>query len=59
MTDTRNLKIKWSGKEYNLENVSLQQTVLDLKNLIFKHTNVRPERQKLLTLKLKGTLLSC
>ena len=53
-TESRNLKIKWSGKEYELENVSLQLTVLDLKNLIYEKTNVRPERQKLLTLKLKG-----
>jgi len=53
-SETRNLTIKWSGKEYKLENVSLQFTVLELKNLIFEKTNVRPERQKLLTLKLKG-----
>ena len=53
-TETRNLKIKWSGKEYELENVSLLLSVLDLKNLIYEKTNVRPERQKLLTLKLKG-----
>eukprot|EP00111_Clytia_hemisphaerica_P024216 TCONS_00071357-protein len=53
-SDTRNLTIKWSGKEYKLEDVSLQLTVLELKNLIFEKTNVRPERQKLLTLKLKG-----
>jgi len=53
-SETRNLTIKWSGKEYKLEDVSLQFTVLELKNLIFEKTNVRPERQKLLTLKLKG-----
>ena len=55
-SETRNLTIKWSGKEYKLEDVSLQLTVLELKNLIFEKTNVRPERQKLLTLKLKGKL---
>ncbi|CAH2010157.1 unnamed protein product [Acanthoscelides obtectus] len=50
-----NIKIilKWSGKEYNIE-LSESDNVVDLKNAIEKETGVRPDRQKLLNLKLKG-----
>lgn len=50
-----NLVIKWSGKEYKIE-LTENATVTDLKNAIQKQTGVRPERQKLLNLKLKGRL---
>lgn len=51
-----NIKIivKWSGKEYDVE-LTENDTVNDLKNAIQKATGVRPERQKLLNLKFKGT----
>lgn len=48
--------VKWSGKEYNINNLSESDTVQTLKNAIQKETGVRPERQKLLNLKLKGKI---
>ena len=50
-----NLVIKWSGKEYNIDNISSSKTVADLKQAIKDRTSVLPERQKLLGLKYKGT----
>ncbi|XP_066141313.1 ubiquitin-like domain-containing CTD phosphatase 1 isoform X1 [Euwallacea fornicatus] len=47
------LIIKWSGKEYEVY-VSENDTVADLKREILYKTAVRPERQKLLNLKIKG-----
>lgn len=46
--------VKWNGKEYNIDIGDSISTVLDFKKAIQHHTNVRPERQKLLNLKLKG-----
>ena len=48
--------IKWSGKEYSIENLSPSDTVKSLKDLIKDKTGVLPERQKLLGLKYKGTV---
>ncbi|XP_046995663.1 ubiquitin-like domain-containing CTD phosphatase 1 [Schistocerca americana] len=48
--------VKWSGKEYSINNLSESDTVQTLKNAIQKETGVRPERQKLLNLKLKGKI---
>jgi len=48
MAEQTNLIIKWSGKEYTLENVSLQISVQELKNIIYEKTQVKAERQKLL-----------
>lgn len=45
--------VKWSGKEYDIELLE-NDTVAELKNAIQKNTGVRPDRQKLLNLKLKG-----
>ncbi|KAJ8920209.1 hypothetical protein NQ315_011870 [Exocentrus adspersus] len=47
------IALKWSGKEYEIE-LNEADNVLDLKKEIEKQTGVRPERQKLLNLKLKG-----
>lgn len=47
--------VKWSGKEYPITDLTDQDTVAVLKHEIFKKTQVRPERQKLLNLKYKGT----
>ena len=46
--------VKWSGKEYEISHLSQDDCVGTLKNAIHKETGVRPERQKLLNLKLKG-----
>jgi ubiquitin-like domain-containing CTD phosphatase 1 len=53
MEATNKIYVKWSGKEYEIE-LTENETVADLKNAIEKETGVRPERQKLLNLKLKG-----
>jgi len=54
MSEKTSLVIKWSGKEYPLNDVSVNSTVRELKDLIYTKTNVKPERQKILGLKLKG-----
>jgi len=54
MSENVSVVIKWSGKEYPINDVSLQLTVKDLKDIIYTKTNVKPERQKLLGLKVKG-----
>ena len=46
--------IKWSGKEYPIDNLSPSDNVKSLKELIKDKTGVLPERQKLLGLKYKG-----
>lgn len=43
--------IKWGGKDYNLTSLQETQTFKDLKGEIYKQTNVKPERQKILGLK--------
>lgn len=48
--------VKWSGKEYPLTDLTDQDTVEVLRHEIFRKTQVRPERQKLLNLKHKGEL---
>ena len=50
--------VKWAGKEYSMENIDPEDTVLDLKVKIQSQTGVRPDRQKLLNLKVKGVMLS-
>lgn len=47
------LIVKWSGAEYEIE-INPQENIALLKHEIFKKTNVRPERQKLLNIKYKG-----
>ena len=46
--------VKWAGKEYNVDNLDDGDTVMDLKLKIMEQTGVRPERQKLLNLRVKG-----
>ncbi|KAI1285587.1 Ubiquitin-like domain-containing CTD phosphatase 1 [Halotydeus destructor] len=50
------LIVKWNGQEFDIDNelISLDSSVLELKNAVFKKTGVMPERQKLLGLKLNG-----
>merc|ERR1711936_860077 len=50
--------VKWAGKEYNIEVIESTDTVMDLKVKIMEKTGVRPERQKLLNLKVKGKVAS-
>lgn len=52
------LGVKWNGKEFELDNLSENDSIATLKDVIFKQTGVRPERQKLLNLKLKGNFLT-
>lgn len=54
MTETSSIVIKWAGKEYPIEGLSCETSVLSLKELIYEKTNVLPARQKLLNLKHKG-----
>lgn len=46
--------VKWCGKEYPVSELTADDTVEMLRHEICKKTQVRPERQKLLNLKLKG-----
>lgn len=46
--------VKWSGKEFPIEDLTDQDTVAVLKHEICKKTQVKPPRQKLLNLKYKG-----
>ncbi|XP_014485952.1 PREDICTED: ubiquitin-like domain-containing CTD phosphatase 1 [Dinoponera quadriceps] len=46
--------VRWSGKDYNILDLQGEDTVLTLKEYIYKETGVRPERQRLLNLKFKG-----
>lgn len=48
------LLVKWSGKEYEIVDLQPSDTVEILKVKIMEKTGVRPERQKLLNLKVKG-----
>ena len=58
MTELTSLVIKWAGKEYPIEGLTSTSSVLNLKELIHEKTNVLPARQKLLNLKLKGTMVA-
>lgn len=53
MEATNKLIVKWSGKEYEIE-LTENDSIAELKSAIEKQTGVKPERQKLLNLKLKG-----
>lgn len=46
--------VKWGGKEYPITDLTDQDTVDVLRHEIFKLTQVRPDRQKLINLKYKG-----
>lgn len=54
MTETSSIVIKWAGKEYPIEGLTNETSVLSLKEMIYEKTNVLPARQKLLNLKHKG-----
>ncbi|XP_066973890.1 ubiquitin-like domain-containing CTD phosphatase 1 [Macrobrachium rosenbergii] len=50
----KSITVKWNGKEYEIEVDEATMTVKDFKEAIEKKTCVKPHRQKLLNLKLKG-----
>lgn len=54
MEEKVKLVVKWSGKEYEITDLSGSDTVETLREVIHKLTGVRPNRQKLLNLKHKG-----
>ncbi|XP_041985205.1 ubiquitin-like domain-containing CTD phosphatase 1 [Aricia agestis] len=56
MGDLNDIKlcVKWSGKEYELPELSPSDSVAMLKIAIENATGVRPERQKLLNVKFQG-----
>ena len=53
-TNGLTLAIKWSGNEYTIDSVTTSETVIDLKNAIYRKTGVKPEHQKLIGLKSNG-----
>ena len=57
--DSFGIVIKWSGKEYTIDNLQPNHTILQLKEFIKDKTGVLPARQKLLGLKFKGKLKFC
>lgn len=56
MSEEIDLIVKWSGKEYRFEKISLSHSVGQFKDLIYKETNIKVERQKLLGIKFKGRM---
>ena len=56
MAENLSLVVKWNNKEYEVGPLLGEETVGNLKDIIFNKTGVRPERQKLLNLKFKGNL---
>lgn len=50
------ITIKWSGKDYIIDNLDPDDTIGRLKDVIKDKTGVLPARQKLLGLKFKGKL---
>lgn len=54
--ETITIIVKWSGNEYSISDLTEYDTVSVLKHEIFKRTQVRPARQKLLNLKYKGNI---
>ncbi|KAK6618646.1 Ubiquitin-like domain-containing CTD phosphatase 1 [Polyplax serrata] len=54
MEEAVKVVVKWSGKEYEITDLTQSDTVEKLKDAIFRETGVRPPRQKLLNLKHKA-----
>lgn len=57
MTEVGDLIVKFQREEHKITGLVDTDTVSDLKNAIYKATQVCPERQKLLGLKVKGIVL--
>ncbi|KAL0277050.1 UNVERIFIED_CONTAM: hypothetical protein PYX00_004470 [Menopon gallinae] len=54
MDDTLKITVKWSGKEFEINDLTGNDSVEKLKMSICRETGVRPHRQKLLNLKYKA-----
>lgn len=59
MEETVKVVVKWSGREYEITDLTQSDTVEKLKDAICRETGVRPNRQKLLNLKYRGKLSTC
>lgn len=53
-TSLMDIAIKWNGNDYDIKNMNTNNDVKTLKEEIFKCTGVRPERQKLINLRISG-----
>lgn len=53
-TSSLDIIIKWNGNDYEINNLNIENDVKTLKEEIFKSTGVRPERQKLINLRISG-----
>lgn len=53
-TSSLDIVIKWNGNDYDINNLNTNSNVKTLKEEIFKCTGVRPERQKLINLRISG-----
>lgn len=53
-TSSLDIIIKWNGNDYDIKNLNTDSDVKTLKAEIYKCTGVRPERQKLINLRLSG-----
>lgn len=53
-TSLLDIVIKWNGNDYDVKNLNVKSDVKTLKEEIFKCTGVRPERQKLINLRISG-----
>lgn len=54
MPSSLDIIIKWNGNDYDVKNLNSNSDVKTLKEEIFKCTGVRPERQKLINLRILG-----
>ena len=48
------LIVKWSSSEYEIDCLDPENTISDIKDCIQSKTGVKPERQKLMGLKMKN-----
>lgn len=53
-TSSLDIVIKWNGNDYDINNLNTNSDVKTLKEEIFIYTGVRPERQKLINLRISG-----
>jgi len=53
-TSSLDIVIKWNGNDYDVKKLNTNSDVKTLKEEIFKCTGVRPERQKLINLRISG-----
>lgn len=54
MENELKITVKFSGAEYVIDDIGVNDNVFSLKEKLSEKTGVRPDRQKLLGLKCKG-----